>query len=101
MVLQDMFSPDQWLGLATIVSYLATMPENAHLKDLFLVSLGCPWWIHSDHPLGVEAEEDLLGQEDNPFFQEGVVEEEEGEIKKFINVQQFRVLRNLLMYNFV
>ena len=78
MVLQDMVSLDQWLGLAIIASYLATMPENAHHRDPFLVSMGCPWWILSDHPWGVEAEGDLL---ETAILEELLSLQEEGEVE--------------------
>ena len=81
MVPQDMLNLDQWLESVTIVNYLATMPENAHHRDLFMANLGCPWWILLDHPLGVEAEGDLLEtvtmEEHLSLQEEGEVEEEE------------------------
>jgi len=82
--------------IVTFASYLDILQESVLLKEAFSLTFPSLPWNLSDLPKEGEAGEDLLGQEDNPFFQEGVVEEEEGEIKKFINVQQFRVLRNLL-----
>ena len=87
--------------IVIFASYLDILQGSVLLREVFSLTYPSLPWNLSDLPKEGEAGVDLLAQEDSPFFQEEVVEEEEEEIEKFIDVQQCKVLRNLLMYNFV